>query len=582
MCSEKRVAGDLLEGEVAQSVEDAVREQYLQTSTGDLDAYLAYLSSSSALSQIRVSTAEVISRSWDKALKEASEAIEHYAQAVSGASRKSTLEQTMADIDSGRNLGQAEFILRLIRQVSPPDPEVLLQLASVTIKANDLTDVDVPPSVPEIERGSLRIAGQLVEQARMLDPKRAETLLLAGYVAYLKHDYQQALEEFNQAKAMGLDSPWLHVRLGDVLWAMAHPPPILRRELAQQAAVEFEMVLARKIPITPETRAVHQLGRIYEELGDVSKADGYYRRDISYYEGLNKAFALNSYAQFLLFFAKDVDASVIAARQAIQTESFPLGLAFLAKVLAIKAGTLQTAGRGQDAPPYIAEAREIQPDLESLCPDLARSVATFPGVLGIHAAGLARNFSGTLGGRTLVYSELYATGEQVEQLLSWGANPNYFDPEEGTALHFAILADNVAAVKVLLAHGANPTTPFVDGRVPSQLTGDPSDTKRAEILALIAKAAGAVNAVPLGTPLRTGYEYEVKKPIDGDRWGYSLSVGERITFVGDFCRYADASLACLVVKRANGTGPPMDIAIAKDQLVRWTEWFKELGPSKQN
>jgi len=327
--------------------------------------------------------------------------------------------------------------------------------------------------VPQIDSVSLQAAEQLLERVRKIDPNRGETLMLLGHVAYLKRNFQQALELLNQARAAGADSPWLPVNLGDVLWAMAYPPPVFRRELAQQASAEFETAVAGKAPAPAEERAVHQLGPVYAELGEISKADVYYRRYVSYKEGLNKAHALHRYAHFLLFYAKDVDASLAAARQSVQTASFPLGRIFLAQMLTIKAGTLDAAGRGQDAPPYIAEAREIQPDLESLCPDLARLPAMFAGVVGIHAADLTRNFAGTLGGKTLVYAMLYATGEQVEQLLAWGANPNYFEPEEGTALHFAIMADNVAAVRVLLAHGANPMTPFIDGRLPSRLASDP-------------------------------------------------------------------------------------------------------------
>jgi hypothetical protein len=147
-------------------------------------------------------------------------------------------------------------------------------------------------------------------------------------------------------------------------------------------------------------------------------------------------------------------------------------------------------------------------------------------------------------------------------------------------LHFAILADNIAAVTVLLAHGANPNTPFVDGRIPSQLGGDLSDTKRTEILALVAKAAGGINSALLGTPLRPGYDYEVKQRIDHGEWGHTLAMGDRITFVSNQCRYADPSLSCLVVKRADGQ--LVDVPMAKDQLVKWGDWFKELGPAKQN
>ena len=183
-----------------------------------------------------------------------------------------------------------------------------------------------------------------------------------------------------------------------------------------------------------------------------------------------------------------------------------------------------------------------------------------------------------------MYASIYATGPEIEQMLVWGANPNFFDPEEGTPLHRAILANNVEAVRVLLAHGANPLTPFVDGRVPSQLTDEPSDTKRAEILALVRKAAGGRGAIggAVGIPLKIGYEYQLKKPIGVDGWGFSFPVGDRVIFLNSNCQYTDAALACLILKSVHDTRGPLDVAVPKDHLVRWTDWFKELGPSKQN
>jgi tetratricopeptide (TPR) repeat protein len=569
------------EGEVTQFAEHAVRDQYVSASVGDLDAYLAYMSASGqepVMALIRDSTAQVISRAWESTPKDAAAAIERYARAMAGTSRQVTLQKTIADIDSSRNLGQADFVLRLLQQQGPADPEVLVQLARVTIRRAQVLDSEVEPSVPQFDRASLQATQQLLEQARKLEPKRGLTLMLLGHVAYLQGNYQQAVDLLNQARAVGTDSPWLAVNLGDALWALAYPPPVLRRELAQQAAAEFQATLTSKVPLGAEERAVHQLGPIYAELGEISKADVYYRRLVSYQEGLNKAYALHRYAVFLLFHAKDVDASVAAAREAVQTASFEQGVIFLAQILTIKAGTLSAAGRDQDAPPYIAEARNVYPDLESLCPDLARWPAMFPGVVGIHAAGLTRNFAGAVGGKTLMNAMFYATGEQVEQLLTWGVNPNYFDPEAGTPLHSAIIDENVAGVRVLLAHGANAMTPYLNGSLPSQLASYPSDAKRAEILALISKAVSGKNSVPLGTPLRSGYEYEVKQTIDHGGWGNPLAKGDRIQFVSNECRYTDPGLACLVIKKANGQS--MDIAVAKDQLVKWEDWFKELGPSK--
>ena len=104
-------------------------------------------------------------------------------------------------------------------------------------------------------------------------------------------------------------------------------------------------------------------------------------------------------------------------------------------MLTIKGGDLVIAGHPKEAVPFLNEARQMQPDLESMCPELARLPGLFPGVLGIHSAGAVKDFSGRIDGQTLVYASMYATSKQIDQLLSWGANPNYRDPDEGTPLH---------------------------------------------------------------------------------------------------------------------------------------------------
>jgi tetratricopeptide (TPR) repeat protein len=587
-CAHQDAASDVGTAQMAQYVETKLQEQYLRTGPGDLDAYIAYLSSSSgdsAGAQIRAASSGVLRQAWQNALREAADAIDHYARAMAGSSRQATLRQTVDDIDESRNLRRADFVLQLLRRAGPPDPQVLVQLARVTLKrAANLTSNDIAPSVPQIDPTSLQAAERLLDQALTLDPQRAETLMLRGHVAYLKRQYRHSVELLEQAKAIGTDNPWLQINLGDALWASAYMPPKADHALAQRAAGEFEAALEGKLPSGAEARALHQLGPIYAELEDIPKADSFYRRYASLQEGRNKAFALTRYAHFLLFYAHDVDAAVVAARQAVQLADFGLGRTFLAQVLTIKAGALQVAGRPLEARPYIAEARQIEPDLESLCPDLARLPAMLPGVFGIHAAGLAGSFSGGVGGRTLVRASSYATAKEIEQMLAWGANPNFFDPEDGTPLHTAILGNNAAAVRVLLEHGANPLTPFIDGRVPSQLTDEPSDTTRTEILALVRKAAGGRGALSgaVGIPLKIGYEYQLKKPIGVDGWGFSFPVGDRVIFLNSNCQYTDAALACLILKSVNDTRGPLDVAVPKDHLVRWTDWFKELGPSKQN
>ena len=119
---------------------------------------------------------------------------------------------------------------------------------------------------------------------------------------------------------MGGTNPWLQVNLGDALWAIAMQPPEVNRPISQRAAEEFEAALTSPLPSAAENRAVHQLGAIYAELGDIPKADLYQRRYVSMEEGRFKAYALHRYAHFLLFYAKDADGALSAARQAVQIQ----------------------------------------------------------------------------------------------------------------------------------------------------------------------------------------------------------------------------------------------------------------------
>jgi len=348
-CAHQDAASDVRTAQIAQYVETKLREQYLRTGPGDLAAYIAYLSSGSADSagaQIRAASSEVLRQAWQNALREAADAIEHCARAMAGSSRQGTFRQTVGDIDDGRNLRRADVVLRLLQRAGPPDPQVLVQLARVTLKrAANLTSNDIAPSVPQIDPTSLQAAERLLDQALTLDPHRAEALMLRGHVAYLKYEFKHSVELLEQAKAIGTDNPWLRINLGDALWAMAYMPPNHDHALAQRAAGEFEAALDGKLPSGAEVRAVHQVGAIYAELGDLPKADSFYRRYASVQEGRNKAFALHRYAHFLLFYARDVDAAVVAARQAVQVADFGLGRTFLAEILTIKAGTLQAAHR---------------------------------------------------------------------------------------------------------------------------------------------------------------------------------------------------------------------------------------------
>jgi hypothetical protein len=588
-CALRHSPHDAKVDQLTSGIYQAAAARYLKVSAGDLNAYLVYLRSTdtlAALKALRAAELEVEKQSWQRAVQQASAAMDAYARAHFRGVDDAKLADTVRDIDNGLNLSRARFSLLLASRVGPPNPAVLVQLARVTLKmGQDLTSSDNAPSVPRIDAASLEKAQRYIDQAIALDATRADALMISGHIAYLQQRFQQSTELLEKARAMGGTSPWLHINLGDALWATAMQPSGFNRIFSQRAAEEFETALQSPLPSTAENRAIHQLGAIYAELGDIPKADLYQRRYIATKEGRWKAYALHRYAHFLLFYAKDDDGALSAARQAVQIYEFEVGRTFLVQMLTIKGGDLVIGGRPHDAVAFLNEARQMQPDLESLCPDLAQLPALFPGVFGIHSVGGIKEFSGRIGGQTLVHASMYATAQQIEQLLSWGANPNYLDPDEGTPLHEAILADNVAAVKTLLAHGANPLIPFTDGRLPIDLDGDPSDTKRIEILADIRRAAaGRGSAMALsGAPFKFGYEYLIRKTLDGvingASWASSFDAGEHLVYLSE-CKYSDPSVACFVFKKLADQGRPQMLAIGKDQLPSWTKWFKEIGPEK--
>jgi tetratricopeptide (TPR) repeat protein len=586
-CAERKTPSGNQADQLARSIRPIAAARLLKVSSGDLNAYLAYLRSTKALATmaaLRAAEAQVERVSWKKAVEEANTAVDAYARSHFGHVDDAALREIDIDIDAGRNLPQDRFSLLLMARGSAPNPAVLLQLARVTLKLpQEYNEPTGPPSVPGIDKATLESARRYIELALSLDANRADAVMISGHIAYLQRRFQQSAELLERAKAMGGSSPWLRINLGDALWAIAMQPPAVNRTISQQAADEFETALKSPLPGDAEERAVHQLGDIYAQLGDIPKADSYQRRFVAMVQGCEKPYALQRYAHFLFFDAKDDDGAIAAARQALQGDNSPVGQTFLAQLLVIKGGDLVSRGRPKEAVRFLNEARSLQPDLESLCPDLAWLPALYPGVVGIHSSGAIKDFSGRIGGETLVHAALYATSKQIEQLLSWGANPNYFDPDDGTPLHHAIMADNLAAVKTLLAHGASPLTPFIDGRLPWDLV-NPSDARRDEILAIVRKAAGerGVAATVTGAPFKVRYEYLAMKDrsgmFNGHSWGDTVAAGQHLVFI-DECRYGDSSLACFRFK-ISGDPRLHEVAIQKDQLVSWAEWFKEIGPER--
>jgi hypothetical protein len=377
-----------------------------------------------------------------------------------------------------------------------------------------------------------------------------------------------------RAEALGRSHPWLDSNFGDALWQAS----VLenRPERADEALRRYERAYRTSSSPPARRNAAESIADIRAERLDLDIADEYYRAAMNV-PGDNCVDCIaHKYSVFLLYSRQDYEAGLRYARIAARPPSFPLARDVLLRALALRGSELALMDREAEARPLFAEARAISPTLEELAPTFAVLPSTYIGVRGLRAMGFLPDLSGPTGGKVLVEASGYLDRSRLEELLAWGANPRFVEPTGTTALHKAILANNVEAVRLLLERGANPSARFEDGRTPLEMASYPQDDAgRAQIRALLEQAAPAVQEQKShGLPLTIGAVYTVKQNVSGDRWGHELLPGELVIFDGP-CRfgYADRTLACLMIKRPD-EARAFDVAIAEAALASWADWFE--------
>ena len=510
-------------------------------------------------------------------------AIDHYAASVGGQAVEGNLERAKLQIDRGEGLTGARFMVLLLQRAAPADPAVLVQLARVTLKlAPDAAAYDIDPSVPNVDAADLKAAQEYLDKALAIAPGRAETLMLIGHLDYLRRNFSRSVDLLRQARSRGSDSPWLAVNSGDAEWALAFQPPAPNQELMRQAAAEYEAVLRQPLPDPARERALHQLTAIYPLLGDNHRADAPHRQYLSMQHGnYAKAWALHRYSEFQLLAANDLDGAVTSAEAAQRLEDNNVYRTWLAEALLVRGDWRFASGKQAKSAEDFAAAGRLRVDLESLCPGMAMFPGTLPCVFGLHDAGVVTDFSGSLGGNALIAASRYAGKDDIEKLLKWGANPNYFSAEQGASLHVAILGNNIEGVKVLLANGADPTLAFVDGRLPSQLSSDATDDKRSEILKVVEQASGgraALIAMPPGSPFTANHKYRLKRPLDSDVRGDHLPANWEFVYLNICRREGNDTVGCYLVHHPHSRpGSLFGFTLDQAQIREWKDWFEDLG-----
>lgn len=565
---------------------DVVIAHYSKLPGADIAALRAYLATPGARESAGL-LADAYLRARGKAYATAQGALEDaLARFARGKIRNESdagemLTAVTSRIDQDESLDQVLLLLHSLRKFMPRDPRVLVELARVSIKQGTLNRPYSHGQPRPMDRTYLDDAQSWMNQAIALAPGRADTLVLAGHLAYLKHDFDKSISLLEQARSIGTNNPWLELNLADTLWAYGQSknedPALLER-----AAQELANALKGRLSDGMRRHANHALAHVYAEQRDISRARAQFRILLAGSSGSYRRWAENDYAQFLFLWTDDLDGALAAAREARSLEGFDDEADFYAQLLLVKAERLYAGAQPAEAARHVREARLVAPGLERNFARLAYLPKTLPAIFALKSAGVIGDLSGSNGGLALVYACAHASAADVERLIRARADPNYLHPDEGTPLDRAIMTRNLPALKALLAHGADASMKDHKGLSAvkyAEMVMRRTDPKDVEILASLRNAvkAGSTNE-PVGGPLKPGYTYQTLKKISGDRYGHDLAVGTRVVFA-EYCTYRDQNLECLKFRHPVTPGAFLDVALEKAQLVTWQEWFKEIGPA---
>jgi len=570
------------EAEAASSAADIVRVQFAKIPATDVAAFKVYLESSGARDVQKVLGDAYLKTRADRAERVrqlVGDAVGRFARKKIGRDTESTLQRVVALVDDGESLEETRIVLHLLRSVLPKDPRVPVELARVAIKQppasfnNPGEPVSIPLEFLDDAQGWMDIA-------LGLGPRRADTLVLAGHLAYLKRDYPKSIAMLEDARKIGTSNPWLRMNLADVLWASARANN-MDRALLSRAATEYEASFTKDASGRVHRQALHNLAHLYGDMQDFPKARARFHQLIAESPDYAKSEPIADFASYLFFTEGDIDGAITTGRQALTFGEVDLQSSVLAEALLIKAGKLYVSGKSKEAARMVKEAQGIQSGLERRSVEFAQMPLTFPAVFALRESGLVDSLSNSDGGATLVLASAYATAAEIDRLVKYGADPNYLDPTEGTPLHMAVRAGNPEAIRALLAHGANGNTRGPAGTVPIELAEQlaaQSSPKGTQVLSIL-RAAGLRRPAAAGSgPLKVGYLYQVLKPVGGSGFGDEVGVGEKFVFLRS-CSYTDPALACIGVRFPARNNQFGDVALEKEQLVFWNQWFKEIGPA---
>lgn len=382
---------------------------------------------------------------------------------------------------------EAESALLSLREKNPKNPEVPTLLARIEY-LRSVSGIATVPGMPMADWDEARMdaAERWIRQAVELDPKHANAWIVYGQINFARNHLAESLEMLEKAEALDPSSVKLRLRKGATLRSLAW----YRGDdaLLDAAATEYQRAIRGKIDDGNERLAASELGEIFRTRKKFEKSLAYLTDALVTSEGSEKAFMLDKRAETHLF-AGDVDAAIADSHAALDILDFGVGRTKLAMALLVKSGVAMRDGDSASATSHAMEAYETGVDIR-LLHLLNHSPKTFPAVY----AFLEPNMKAA-GGDKLAVSALCGAGEFISKtdllrLNALGADLDFVDPQQGTLLHCAIMANNVEAVDALLELGADTNIRHPDGRSLLETTLIGTNPARREIRRLVLAKVG--------------------------------------------------------------------------------------------
>jgi len=225
----------------------------------------------------------------------------------------------------------------------PPQPVPPPQVKQQEVSPKERAKLHADLAAGYYERGRMDIALEELGEAVKLDPNEPRIYNLYGLVYAMLGEDAKAEQNFQRALAMAPQNPDFHHNWGWFLCSSGRP---------REAMPEFELALRDPLYKTPEVAMINA-GRCSLALGDLTGADGYFRRAVTVAPNNPQAIYGVALVSFKLGRPDDARTWI---RRLVQQPPVPAEALYLAMCIEKKSGD-----RGAEQS-YISQLKNRYPD----------------------------------------------------------------------------------------------------------------------------------------------------------------------------------------------------------------------------